>query len=80
MILFEDTYERELFLKKRFTYKVMKKLFKSFSHEFGTSLNCIMSLSSSAIHSESEQAISEKIKKKYFTPILKSTKIMHYIV
>ena len=51
MLTFEDTLERELFLKRRFTYKVMKKLFMSFSHEFGTSLNCILSVSQSAVSS-----------------------------
>ena len=45
MIKFEETFEREQFLKRRFTYKVMKKLFMTFSHEFGTSLNCILSFS-----------------------------------
>lgn len=45
MIKFEETYEREIFLKRRFSYKIMKKLFMTFSHEFGTSLNCILSVS-----------------------------------
>ena len=30
----------------------MKKLFKSFSHEYGTSLNCIMMMSSAALQDE----------------------------
>ena len=55
----------------------MKQLFKSFSHEFGTSLNCILSLSTTALQSSS---IDHSIKKEYFEKIVKSALILSSIV
>ena len=77
MIKFEETFEREQLLKRKYTYKVMKKLFMSFSHEFGTSLNCILGLSQTALY---DRDVSLKILTNYFDPMLKSARIMHSIV
>ena len=49
----------------------MKRLFMTFSHEFGTSLNCIASLSQSGVESKIE--IMKYAIKKYLLPIFKSS-------
>lgn len=51
----------------------MKRLFKSFSHEYGTSLNCIMALTSAAMNNNLIPAI---IKEQYFQSIEKSALLL----
>lgn len=77
LILMENVQKRDDYLRKKFSYKIMKKLFKSFSHEFGTSLNCVMTLAQTA---HSNKTINKTVQGIYFEPILKSAKILNSIV
>ena len=55
----------------------MKQIFRSFSHEFSTSLNGIQSLASAAEENLSEEV---SILETYIKPILNSCLIMNSIV
>ena len=44
VVRFIDSYQKEEYIKKHYTSKISKKIFQSFSHEFSTSLNCIINI------------------------------------
>ena len=55
----------------------MKQLFKSFSHEFGTSLNCILTVAQA---SQFNAQVMDDVFRQYFDPIIKNAKILSSIV
>eukprot|EP00825_Cyclidium_porcatum_P004267 TRINITY_DN11988_c0_g2_i1.p1 TRINITY_DN11988_c0_g2~~TRINITY_DN11988_c0_g2_i1.p1 ORF type:complete len:429 (+),score=56.23 TRINITY_DN11988_c0_g2_i1:168-1454(+) len=77
IIQFEDIEEVTKYHIRRNSYKIMKKIFESFNNEFGTSLNCIMTITQAGMLN---QNIQKQIKYEFLEPILKSSKIILSLV
>ncbi|CAD8077187.1 unnamed protein product [Paramecium primaurelia] len=76
-ILLQNMEEYNLQIKKVFTQTTMQQLFKSFSHEYNTSLNYILALAQVA---ECHEEVPPNIKEQFFKPILVNGKVMHSMV
>ncbi|CAD8109896.1 unnamed protein product [Paramecium sonneborni] len=75
LFIFTQTQEREDYKNKVNTKLLMNQLFRSLSHEFCTSLNCIQILAENAA-----EELQEKIVNKYISPLLNSCYILSSIV
>jgi K+-sensing histidine kinase KdpD len=60
-----------------FSQQLIANIFSSVSHEFGTYLNCIMSLSNIAIE---EESISKPIREMYLSPIAMNAHLLNFIL
>ncbi|CAD8101605.1 unnamed protein product [Paramecium sonneborni] len=73
---FQDMYEIRDYWERKITKQLMNQLFRSFSHEFSTSLNCIRILAENAI----EDIEDDHIVNTCIQPILNSCYILNSIV
>ncbi|CAD8170731.1 unnamed protein product [Paramecium octaurelia] len=76
-IVLQNMEDYNLQIKKVFTQTTMQQLFKSFSHEYNTSLNYILALAQVA---ECHEEVPQNIKEQFFKPILVNGKVMHSMV
>ncbi|CAD8083208.1 unnamed protein product [Paramecium sonneborni] len=76
-IIIQNMEEYNLQIKKVFTQTTMQQLFKSFSHEYNTSLNYILALAQVA---ECHEDVPQNIQEQFFKPILVNGKVMHSMV
>ncbi|CAD8089112.1 unnamed protein product [Paramecium sonneborni] len=76
-IILQNLEEYKLQIKKVFTQTTIQQLFKSFSHEYNTSLNYILALAQVA---ECHKQVPKCIKEQYFKPILANGRVMHSMV
>ncbi|CAK85537.1 unnamed protein product (macronuclear) [Paramecium tetraurelia] len=76
-IVMQNMEEYKLQIKKVFTQTTMQQLFKSFSHEYNTSLNYILALAQVA---ECHNQVPKYIQEQFFKPILANGKVMHSMV
>lgn len=77
LILLEDVKHYYSYIQSKITLKIMKRLFKTMSHEYSTQLNQIYTMVQAAIL---DPMISEPVKQEYFHPIEKSIRILESIV
>ncbi|CAD8188206.1 unnamed protein product [Paramecium octaurelia] len=75
-MIFVDLYECKEYWECKITKQLMNQLFRSFSHEFSTSLNCIRILAESAIEDIDDDYVVNNI----LQPILNSCYILNSIV
>ncbi|CAD8104263.1 unnamed protein product [Paramecium sonneborni] len=75
LFIFTQTQERDDYKNKINTKLLMNQLFRSLSHEFSTSLNCIQILAENAA-----EELQETIVQKYISPLLNSCYILNSIV
>ncbi|CAD8213959.1 unnamed protein product [Paramecium octaurelia] len=76
-IIIQKMEEYNLQIKKVFTQTTMQQLFKSFSHEYNTSLNYILALAQVA---ECHEDVPQNVQEQFFKPILVNGKVMHSMV
>ncbi|CAD8085685.1 unnamed protein product [Paramecium sonneborni] len=76
-IILHNMEEYNLQIKKVFTQTTMQQLFRSFSHEYNTSLNYILALAQVA---ECHEEVPQNIQEQFFKPILVNGKVMHSMV
>ncbi|CAD8092885.1 unnamed protein product [Paramecium sonneborni] len=76
-IIIQNVEEYKLQIKKVFTQTTIQQLFKSFSHEYNTSLNYILALAQVA---ECHKQVPKYIQEQFFKPILANGKVMHSMV
>ncbi|CAD8104975.1 unnamed protein product [Paramecium primaurelia] len=74
-IQFYDIEERDKYQKRSYIYAILKQLFNTMSHEFGTSLNYLLALSQVAIDKYNDQELQS-----YFQPIKATGMIMYHFV
>ncbi|CAD8090424.1 unnamed protein product [Paramecium primaurelia] len=75
LFIFTQTQERDDYKNKINTKLLMNQLFRSLSHEFSTSLNCIQILAENALEELQENTVN-----KYIQPLLNSCYILNSIV
>ncbi|CAK74213.1 unnamed protein product (macronuclear) [Paramecium tetraurelia] len=71
-ITFQNNKERDDHLKKSYLYQILKQIFHTISHEFGTSLNFMLAIAQVAIDKYPNQ--------KYYHSFRNTCEIMHYFV
>ncbi|CAD8183292.1 unnamed protein product [Paramecium octaurelia] len=71
-ITFQDSKERDDYLKRQYLYQIMKQLFTTISHEFGTLLNFILAIAQVAIDKYPSQ--------QYYYSIKNTCEIMHNFI
>ncbi|CAD8123902.1 unnamed protein product [Paramecium sonneborni] len=74
-IQFYDIEERDKYLKRSYIYAILKQIFNTMSHEFGTSLNYLLALAQVAIDKYNDKELQS-----YFQPIKSTGMIMYHFV